>query len=144
MVLEILSFWIGECVSGSNWKLQVSSLVKLWILSKCSSFVAYCWDFLLFLYSYFIVQSSKWPLRKHLPPCHSPAVPRQTDRSLLVVTCFCTYLYNIMKMSVAFFSSFIKRIHSIPCLTLRRLMSCIYGAPILDVSRSHTMTQHSR
>jgi len=28
-------------------------------------------------------------------------------------------------------------------LTLRRLMSYIYGAPILDVSRSHTM-QHSR
>ena len=29
-------------------------------------------------------------------------------------------------------------------LTLRRLMSCIYGVPILDVSRSHTTTQHSR
>jgi len=31
-------------------------------------------------------------------------------------------------------------------LTLRRLMSYIYiyGALILDVSRSHTMTQHSR
>ena len=31
-----------------------------------------------------------------------------------------------------------------PCLTLRLLMSYIYGAPILDVSRSHTTTQHSR
>ena len=36
------------------------------------------------------------------------------------------------------------------CLTLRRLMSYIYiyiyiyGAPILDVSRSHTTTQHNR
>jgi hypothetical protein len=29
-------------------------------------------------------------------------------------------------------------------LNLRRLMSYIYGAPILDVSRSHTTTQHSR
>jgi len=29
-------------------------------------------------------------------------------------------------------------------LTLRRLMSYMYGAPILDVSRSHTTTQHSR
>ena len=29
-------------------------------------------------------------------------------------------------------------------LTLRRLMSYIYEAPILDVSRSHTTTQHSR
>jgi hypothetical protein len=33
-----------------------------------------------------------------------------------------------------------------PGLTLRRLMSYIYtyGAPILDVSRSHTTTQHRR
>jgi len=29
-------------------------------------------------------------------------------------------------------------------LTLRLLMSYIYEAPILDVSRSHTTTQHSR
>ena len=28
-------------------------------------------------------------------------------------------------------------------LTLRWLMSYIYGVPILDVSRSHTTTQHS-
>jgi hypothetical protein len=29
-------------------------------------------------------------------------------------------------------------------LTYKRLMLCIYGAHILDVSRSHTTTQHSR
>ena len=29
-------------------------------------------------------------------------------------------------------------------LTFRLLMSYIYGAPILDVSRSHTTMQHSR
>jgi len=29
-------------------------------------------------------------------------------------------------------------------LTFRRLMSYTYGAPILDVSTSHTTTQHSR
>jgi len=29
-------------------------------------------------------------------------------------------------------------------LTVRRLTSYIYGAPILDVSRSHTATQHIR
>jgi len=34
--------------------------------------------------------------------------------------------------------------HLLLSLTLRRLMSYIYGAPILDVSRSHTTTQHSR
>jgi len=32
----------------------------------------------------------------------------------------------------------------IKLLTLRRLVSYIYGAPILDVSRSHTTTHHSR
>ena len=32
----------------------------------------------------------------------------------------------------------------LPKLTLRRLMPYIYGAPILDVSRSHTTKQHSR
>ena len=32
----------------------------------------------------------------------------------------------------------------IKSLTLRLLMSYIHGAPILDVSRSHTTTQHSR
>ena len=31
-----------------------------------------------------------------------------------------------------------------PYLTLRSLTLYIYGAPILDVSRSHTTTQHSR
>jgi len=35
-----------------------------------------------------------------------------------------------------------RKVHMI--LTLWRLMSYIYGAPILDVSRSHTTTQHSR
>ena len=33
---------------------------------------------------------------------------------------------------------------SVKSLTLRLLMSYIYGTPILDVSRSHTTTQHSR
>jgi len=32
----------------------------------------------------------------------------------------------------------------VPILTLRSLTLYIYGAPILDVSRSHTTTQHSR
>jgi len=39
-----------------------------------------------------------------------------------------------------------KKIHLTSKLgsTLRLLMSYIYGAPIFDVSRSHTTTQHSR
>jgi len=40
----------------------------------------------------------------------------------------------------------VKRIQEerLPKLTLRSLTLYIYGAPILDVSRSHTTTQHSR
>jgi len=34
--------------------------------------------------------------------------------------------------------------HAMVALTLRSLTLYIYGAPILDVSRSHTTTQHSR
>jgi len=37
-----------------------------------------------------------------------------------------------------------RKINTLENLTLRRLMSYIYGAPILGVSRSHTTTQHSR
>jgi len=40
---------------------------------------------------------------------------------------------------IALFVPYVMRV-----LTLRRLMSYIYGAPILDVSRSHTTAQHSR
>ena len=37
------------------------------------------------------------------------------------------------------------KMNGTPCiLTLRLLMSYINGAPILDVSRSHTTTHHSR
>jgi len=39
---------------------------------------------------------------------------------------------------------FIAHLAHTASLTLRRLMSYIHGAPIFDVSRSHTTTQHSR
>ena len=39
--------------------------------------------------------------------------------------------------------SYVSRIR-VKLLTFRLLISYIYGAPILDVSRSHTTTQHSR
>ena len=37
-----------------------------------------------------------------------------------------------------------RRLTFVRSLTLRLLMSYIYGAHILDVSRSHTTTQHGR
>ena len=52
---------------------------------------------------------------------------------------------GIFLFAVEFVHFAVEFVHAkLPKLTLRRLMSYIYGAPILDVSRSHTTTQHSR
>ena len=56
---------------------------------------------------------------------HVYCTRRTVWNRLLYCQCFSNFLLNMT-------------------LTLRRLMSYIYGAPILDVSRSHTTTQHSR
>jgi len=53
------------------------------------------------------------------------------------------YFYTRAKMGIAHEWWHYNRINDLH-LTLRRLMSYIYGAPILDVFRSHTTTQHSR
>jgi len=52
-----------------------------------------------------------------------------------------SYFYGLF---VAFHEFILDRSTLRGSLTFRRLMSYIYGAPILDVSRSHTTTQHSR
>ena len=52
---------------------------------------------------------------------------------------FITFLYMYIFRAISCSSSGGQTV-----LTLRLLMSYIYGAPILDVSRSHTTTQHSR
>ena len=54
--------------------------------------------------------------------------PSSLNQSVWVYVWFAERLYKLVEA----------------CLTLRLLMSYIYGAPILDVSRSHTTTQHSR
>ena len=58
--------------------------------------------------------------------------------SSYITTCFGLHLWPSSGYSLVAL-----RIYTI-CLTLRWLMSYIYGAPILDVSRSHTTTHHSR
>jgi len=58
--------------------------------------------------------------------------------------------YHLGQSVPSYFCIFMKHLgilaHTVAIgkLTLRRLMSYIYGTPILDVSRSHTTTQHSR
>jgi len=70
----------------------------------------------------------------------------------IVITIFgCLYithslsLFQILCLFCTFSGPYV--VLSISCshvLTLRSLTLYIYGAPILDVSRSHTTTQHSR
>ena len=52
-------------------------------------------------------------------------------------------IYYFLALLGAYHFIHVSRIR-VKSLTLRLLMSYIYGAPILDVSRSHTTTQHSR
>ena len=51
---------------------------------------------------------------------------------------------HLLALLGAYLIFHVSRIRVKDRLTLRLLMSYIYGAPILDVSRSHTTTQHSR
>ena len=52
-------------------------------------------------------------------------------------------IYYLLALLGAHHFLHISRIR-VKSLTFRLLMSYIYGAPILDVSRSHTTTHHSR
>jgi len=52
--------------------------------------------------------------------------------------------YYVLKPLAKTQTTRMRRINGFVILTFRLLMSYIYGAPILDVSRSHTTTQHSR
>jgi len=53
---------------------------------------------------------------------------------------------NVMGIGINLVSQYCNELPviTLPSLTLRSLTLYIYGAPILDVSRSHTTTQHSR
>ena len=61
-----------------------------------------------------------------------------------VASCFYFCKIYIMMHGSMNISDIIYKLLTTLWLTLRWLMSYIYGAPILDVSRSHTTTQHSR
>ena len=63
---------------------------------------------------------------------------------LYYITIFYIQIYSfvLIVLFVYYLCNVLGNVYAI--LTLRRLMSYIYGAPILDVSRSHTTTQHSR
>jgi len=74
-----------------------------------------------------------WLLNKvmHLPLLFNPLKPELNPICYLLALLGVHHFLHVSRIRVKL-------------LTLRLLMSYIYGAPILDVSRSHTTTQHSR
>jgi len=84
----------------------------------------------------------------NLFPCH-PVLRTKATQSFTVCTTFdplkpeLNPIYYLLALLGAHHFLHVSRIW-IKLLTLRLLMSYIYGASILDVSRSHTTTQHSR
>ena len=64
--------------------------------------------------------------------------------SLLFISDYAFTLFFHVLWKLIFISTGLINITHMYILTLRRLMSYIYGAPILDVSRSHTTTHYSR
>ena len=71
------------------------------------------------------------PLKSHKSPGINPLNPELNPICYLLALLGDHHFLHVSRIRVKL-------------LTFRRLMSYIYGAPILDVSRSHTTTQHSR
>ena len=66
------------------------------------------------------------------------------DNSVVVSERFFRVTFTCVRRGLPIAGTQVIVFYKVFSLTLRRLMSYIYGAPILDVSRSHTTTQHSR
>ena len=83
---------------------------------------------------------STWPYQVQFSYVNSNQFPFRNTEYHYTVLLFLNWLlfkrFPLPKFCVHFSCS--------QSLTLRLLMSYIYGAPTLDVSRSHTTTQHSR
>ena len=91
------------------------------------------------------------PTYWNLSGCIMTTLPSVLSPSSILLPCLshCTHFKNVIKIFLLFQNCItwncVSWGISVLCmLTLRLLMSYIYGSPILDVSRSHTTTQHSR
>jgi len=79
------------------------------------------------------------------PQCHAVCWHSALiDKGWWTFSLFGTKLTYNVSTSKKWHTLFLLLLYFVVSLTLRWLMSYIYGAPILDVSRSHTTTQHSR
>ena len=82
----------------------------------------------------FLDLSATWSLTSHYPSSlfyFNPLNPKLNPICYLLALLGARHFLHVSRIRVK-------------SLTFKRLMSYIYGAPILDVSRSHTTTQHSR
>jgi len=113
--LELRPLWINPHVTSEIWMVQWRSVSLL-----CPSLVNR------------LYRSSTIYLQV-LRSIHSlnPLSPELNPICYLLALLWAHYFLHVSRIRVK-------------SLTLRRLMSYTYGAPILDVSRSHTTTQHSR
>ena len=75
---------------------------------------------------------------KHAKTGHGSTLP---NFCVVCIACFVSFSVLFVCICVLYYCH---RVAIQLQLTLGRLMSYIYGAPILDVSRAHTKTQHSR
>jgi len=120
-------FWLVEQLSASEEGLCCVDLVSWrWILTRIrlASFV------LCFLVASCRACEVSWTLTWHWN-CINPLNPELNPICYLLALLGAHHFLHLSRIRVK-------------SLTLRRLMSYIYGAPILDVSRSHTTTQHGR
>ena len=141
----IWGFWIAECKNVKSvtqiFHAHFSLLHTTWILE---------------LYAYFL-SSFCWAVKRHLPfvtvlsllwhymMCLTHILGSYTN--ILMLPASGVHL-GFEEMFTESHMTYLRALQNDAMnslrLTLRRLMSYIYGAPILDVSRSHTTTQHSR
>ena len=90
-----------------------------------------------------LVQKLKWDDTGTLKRVNTMAISRAQFLSFKPLNAELNPICYLLALLEAHHFLHISRIR-VKSLTLRQLMSYIYGAPILDVSRSHTTTHHSR
>jgi len=104
-----------------------------------------------------LVPTVRLPLKTGTPDYETGFLPSQSQSSLCERVSYKIYIRILALLPSTEFGPLYLGIRAVrfphnycapelshTTLTLRLLMSYIYGAPILDVSRSHTTTQHSR
>jgi len=114
-------------------------LVRSCVLSSIDALICNRWQWTAFMRSLFLPSSRYVSLCEAVVWCYHRDILRALNPLKLELNPIC-YLLALLG---AHHFLHVSRIR-VKLLTLRWLMSYIYGAPILDVSRSHTTTQHSR